>query len=200
MLRFMLYTLAIFSLTASLPYIIEDGDISSFQEGGAVEWLQTFILLSVAIVFLYAYFAIPSSRPLCQILACLSAFAAIREQDAALDDLIPVVSWKVGVIFLFYASYLAYRDRNELKPLVHTFLTSRAFALLWAAFVVAVPFSQLVGHGKFLQTLMGEDYIRAYKRVIEESGELVGYFLLLTGSLEFLVGMKENGRKDNDIT
>lgn len=57
--------------------------------------------------------------------------------------------------------------------------------------IVAVPIAQLLGHAAFLESLMGENYMRAYKRVIEESGELLGYLLLLEGSIESLVWMKK---------
>lgn len=85
---------------------------------------------------------------------------------------------------------MAYANWRELNRQIATFLSSRAFATLWAGFIVAVPVAQLLGHGPFLETLMGDDDERSYKRVIEESGELIGSILLLAGSIESMVQMR----------
>lgn len=50
--------------------------------------------------------------------------------------------------------------------------------------IVAVPISQLLGHGDFLQALMGDKYDRSYKRVIEETLGLMGYILVFAGTVE----------------
>jgi len=84
---------------------------------------------------------------------------------------------------------------HKLKRQIAHFLPSPAFTMLWAGFVVAVPVAQLLGHGSFLKSLMGDDYIRSYKRVIEECGELIGYMLLLAGSVESVINMRIRGRE-----
>lgn len=69
-------------------------------------------------------------------------------------------------------------DRDNLRSrLIHRFGATLGLA-------------QLVGHRPFLQLVMGDDYTGQYKRVIEESVELVGYFLLFVGSLESLTFVK----------
>ena len=73
-------------------------------------------------------------------------------------------------------------------------VSRRGFAILWAGFVVAIVFAQLVGHGPFLKELMGDDYVRDYKRVIEELGELFGYALLVMGSVESLLEVSSSRR------
>ena len=43
---------------------------------------------------------------------------------------------------------------------------------------------------------MGDDYLRDYKRVIEELCELLGYMLILAGSIEAILQEKEeNGER-----
>lgn len=64
---------------------------------------------------------------------------------------------------------------------------------------MAVPFAQLVGHGNFLQIIMGDDYVRDYKRVIEELGELFGYLLLVIGSVEFTLQMAPLQRQMSQV-
>ena len=77
--------------------------------------------------------------------------------------------------------------RATLKGQLAEFVAHRAFVLFWAGFIVAVPYAQLVGHAAFLESLMGDDYQRDYKRVIEELGEMLGYLLILLGSIEALL-------------
>ena len=84
------------------------------------------------------------------------------------------------------------KSKNNLQIQIEQFIRTRSFALLWCGFIVAVPYAQLVGHGNFLELLMGDDYMRDYKRVIEELGELLGYLLIMVGSLEAVLQRKED--------
>jgi len=45
-------------------------------------------------------------------------------------------------------------------------------------------------HGAFLQLVMGDDYNRDYKRVIEETLETMGYILILIGSFESVLQLR----------
>ena len=56
-----------------------------------------------------------------------------------------------------------------------------------AGFVIAVPLAQLVGHAPFFRLFMDEVHVRDIKRVFEESGEFMGYLILLFGTLESLL-------------
>jgi hypothetical protein len=189
-LRFTLYTLVIFSFTASAPLIIQYGGIIVFKENGPIEWLQFGLLVGTSAIFLAGSFVVPVFRQLFLLLASVSAFGVVRELDVLLDDMIPWIGWKIGLVIVLYAVGLAYVNRGILKRQTTRFISSRAFAMLWAGFVVTIPIAQLLGHGIFLQLVMGDDYVRHYKRVIEESVELVGYFMLFVGSVESMMQMK----------
>lgn len=184
--RFITYTLIIFAISASLPIAIEIGDVTVFSEDGPIEWLQISILLvSAAILFLNARSKECDYKQMFCVLAQFLLIAAIREMDLIFDRLIPIAGWKLPVIFCLLAAIIIYWNHKELLvSQVSGFVRTRAFALLWCGFIVAIPYAQLVGNGKFLQLLMGDDYVRDYKRVIEELGELLGYLLLMIGSIE----------------
>lgn len=194
--RFIIYTLVVFGFTSSLPFIIGqgDGDFIIFYENGPIEWLQ-FILLSLSVfIFLRAVRSKEyNSRELFSILSLTTAIAMIRELDLILDKYIPVFGWKLPAIFCVAAAIVIYLQRkNQLTVQIDTFIRTRSFSLLWCGFILAVPFAQLVGHGAFLQVLMGDDYVRDYKKVIEELGEMLGYLLILVGSLESVLQEKED--------
>lgn len=186
-MRFVAYTLVIFAFTGSLQILVRDGDIVVFEDNGPIEWLQFGLLVAASAVFIAGSRIIQASREVFLMLASISAFAAVRELDWWLDGVIPWVGWKVGFVIVLYAAGAAYLRRDKLRLQIVRFLYSPAFAIIWAGFIVAVPVAQLLGHGPFLQSLLGDDYTRSYKRVIEESGELVGYLLLVAGSVESIL-------------
>lgn len=185
--RFSLYTFAFLLLAVSLPLVARYRDAAAFKENGAIEWIQLgFLVITSMMLWREAYRSVRFQHVLI-FLACLSAFAGIREMDAILDNLVPWIGWKIGYAFILYAGFVGYANRKMLKNQFRLYLSSRAFSLLWAGFIVAIPFAQLVGNGMFLQTIMNDDYSRDYRRMIEEIGELTGYGLLLIGSFELIL-------------
>lgn len=195
LLRFTAYTVALFISTAALPLLVK-GDIVLFKENGPIEWFQFGLLVVATAVFVRGALSMPDFRNLFFLLAAISAFAAIRELDVFLHRMIPGIGWKIGIPLILYALISAYRNRECLKQQLSHFLASRAFAIVWAGFLVAVPFGQLIGHGAFLQLVMGDDYNRDYKRVIEEILEVMGYALLLIGSFESIVQLRTIGCRE----
>ena len=189
-LRYAVYTLLIFAVTTSLPSILRHGNIDTFKEGGWIEWCQLILLGATSGIYLYEAFFSPPHEKIFYFLGGLSAFALVRELDALLDRLIPLIGWKIGLFIVFHALYSAYMNRKAFNEQIRQFLATHSIVLLWAGFIVAVPVGQLIGHGDFLQALMGDDYLRDYKRVIEESLELMGYILVLAGSIEAAIELR----------
>lgn len=186
-IRFSIYTVGILLLAVALPWLAHYREAVAFKENGAVEWLQLVFLVAVTAMFFREAAISPRFRHVFVILACVSAFAGIREMDAILDVVIPWIGWKAGYVCIVFAGVVGYTNQDVLQPQIKHFLNSRAFSLLWAGFIVAIPFAQLVGNGAFLQAIMSDDYSRDYRRMIEEIGELMGYGLLLIGSRELIL-------------
>ena len=191
--RFVIYTLVMFAITTSLPLMIENGDISVFKEDGPIEWLQfTTMILSAIILWCCSYLKGCTLREIYRFLSLSATCAAVREMDSAFDDLIPIIGWKLPAGFcVLLAIIICWKNKDVMAVQMNSFVHTRFFSLLWCGFIVAVPIAQLVGNGKFLQLLMGDDYVRDYKRVIEELLELFGYLLILIGSLEAILQPKD---------
>lgn len=189
-LRYAAYTILIFAATISLPTFLEDGNIGAFKEGSWVEWFQLMLLGATSSLYFYEAFFSNPHQTIFHFLGCLSAFAAIREMDAFLDRVIPLIGWKIGFVFILYALFSAYAHRKSFLRQIRIFLNTHSMVILWAGFIVAVPIGQLLGHGDFLQALMGDNYDRDYKRVIEETLELMGYILVFAGSVEAAVELR----------
>lgn len=190
-LRFSLYTAGILLFTVSLPWLARIGDAAPFKENGMIEWLQFGALLAVSLILARNARASTRFQHAFTILACFAAFASAREMDGNLDVAIPGLGWKIGYIFVAYAGYVFYKSGGDAMRQVRECCDSNGFLLLWAGFIVAIPFAQLVGHGAFLQAIMSDDYSRDYRRIIEEIGELMGYGLILIGSVELTVNKNE---------
>lgn len=183
-LRYAAYTILIFAVTSSLPAFLQDESIGMFKEGSWVEWCQLMLLGATSGLYFYEAFFSNHHQTIFHFLGCLSAFAAIRELDAFLDRMIPLIGWKIGFAVIIYALFSAYLHKKSFLRQIRIFLKTHSIVILWAGFIVAVPIGQLLGHGDFLQVLMGDNYDRSYKRVIEETLELMGYILVFAGTVE----------------
>ncbi len=167
--RFLIYTLTIFAVAVSLPIAIEYGDIVVFSENGPVEWLQlTVLVLGACFLLLASCVKDCEFSELFRILALVQFCAVSRELDSILNKHL-WLGWTLPVmVFILGGAIVFWSKKEVVVQQTVRFVGSRSFALMWCGFIVAAPYSQLVGHGKFLELLMGDDYVRGYKRVIEE--------------------------------
>jgi len=184
-IRFSLYTGALLAMYSSLPELVRDGDIVVFKEGGPVEWAQFLMLLATASNFAIGSVRFSASRRWFRLLAATASIACIRELDSTLDAALPWLGWQGPALLGLLVSFLVvWENPRQFLMQARAAAARRGFAILWTGFLAAVVFAQLVGHAPFLEALMGDDYTRDYKRVLEELGELFGYTLLLIGSVE----------------
>lgn len=185
-LRFIVYMVFLVVLGGLLNYIAGFGDMRQFKEGGAVEWLQ-FATLGIAAVLLLraAVLDPPDAKIFPLIAAFLAMIAMVRECDTLLKQNMPVGGWKLPVAVIAVAAILvAWYNRKALGRELETLLLHPVFSLMWCGLAVVI-FGQMIGHGDFLEPLLGEDYARDYKRLLEECIEILGYYLILIGSIEF---------------
>jgi len=189
--RIVLYTVLIFVFMLSLKWILLSWGDTLFEEHGPLQWIQFVVLFIAALMMAIGARRLPSYRELLWVLACMLAFAAVREQDDLLDKTIPFLGWKVAGIFVVLAFGVMLSRKAAFMEQLATYGPTAAFAIFWAGLIVAVPVAQLMGHGPFLEILLGYDYNRTYKAALEESGEMVGYMLLVAGSIETLYWVKK---------
>lgn len=130
----------------------------------------------------------------------LSAFALLRELDFALDRTIPIVGWKIAGVLPLVIAILLYRKWSSICLQITEFTRTRAFSLLWAGLMTVIIIAQLLGTTSWFQAMMGDSYNWIYKRIIEESGELMGYIILLFGAIEYGVCCQITGRTKNTVS
>jgi hypothetical protein len=183
-LRYLVYTGMMLAGLAALPTVLQPGDMELFRENGPIEWLQVSLLVLATATFITGAVTKRSMRGLFGAIACVLSIAAVRELDKILDVVLPGGWQGPAVVLLAVFAFLWHRYRRTFWDQVGGFVRTAPFGILWAGFVIAVLLAQLVGHGTFLQLIMGDDYDRTYKRVIEEIAETFGYTVILLGSIE----------------
>ncbi len=162
-----------------------------FSEGSPLEWTQFGLLASTALLLGVKARRYPAFREVLGLLAVAAALGSIRELDAYFDRLIPLLGWKLPFFGLALpALVLVWRRRETVLRQLTVFAAHRSFAFMWCAFILAAPFGQMIGHGTFLQDLLGEDYRRPMKRIIEESAETLGYVWVLLASIDWLLDLR----------
>jgi putative effector of murein hydrolase LrgA (UPF0299 family) len=183
-LRYLIYTGIMLAGLAALPTVLQPDDLELFRENGPIEWLQLGAIVFAALILGAGALVEPEMRGMFGLLSCVASIAAVRELDKILDALLPG-GWQgpmAGLVLLF--SCLYYRYRKTIWVQAGSFVRTAPFGVLWAGFVITILLAQLAGHGTLLQLIMGDNYDRAYKRVIEEITEMFGYTVILLGSIE----------------
>jgi hypothetical protein len=204
LIRFSIYTAAFSAFILLLPIIVGSRGPVVFTEGGPIEWLQLLLLTTCAALFVLESIQNSGRRGLLIFLASLTILASIRELDFFLDRVNPWGGYGTPAALLFLATGIfTYRNRTHIWKRFAQMMSGRAFPILWCGFLVAVSFAQPFGHQEFLRLIIGIDYNRFVKNVIEEGGELVGYMLILIGTMEAVLecrrerklASRENGKR-----
>jgi hypothetical protein len=186
--RLVLYTGLVWLGVGSLGLLIGGGGFAVLGEGGLVEWCHFAELTLTALIFLVLCVADAELRGLHAVLFALAAGASARELDGLLDDLIPAGGWQaVTLPALILGALLVFRYRASFRRGLDWLLGHYILILLWTGMLVAGPFAQLTGHRPFLRLFLPELHVNDVKRYAEETGEWLGFLLLLFGAIETLI-------------
>ena len=159
----------------------------TFDEFMWVENLQAGLLVFSGAMFAWNGVRRPAFRPLCLLLASVCALTVFRELDSFMDDAIPLVSWRVGFLFVAAAGAYACRHMADCRTSIPPFLDTTAFTMMVFSLVIIVVIGQLVGHKPFLHNVLIEyDHVGPIKELFEESVETIGYYCLACASIELL--------------
>ena len=186
LIRYAFYIILLLCLYLSVTYVILPKDWS-FAENGIIEWMQ-FAMLSLLFVALVVYALIfARMRKIMLLLMSCSILALAREMDKILDNCVPVFGWQVVFFLVVPLVLLQLRNVQELRRQILKFVTSPAMAIFLMGIIIIIPLAQCIGDADYLRAAMGDDYIRKYKTLIEESLELYGYLILLCGAFETML-------------
>ena len=164
----------------------------TFHEHCIIENIQLCELLLATIVFSIGKLCNGEYERLTSFFAGLCAMAVCRELDNFLGTHIPLIGWKIGVVFPIFTALYALADWQETRKELFRFLRHPAFEIMLCAMVLVFPAAQCIGHRSFLVNVLQEEHVGRIKELLEESLETIGYFILLCASVE--LQWKQNGQ------
>jgi hypothetical protein len=150
--------------------------------------------LSSAVLMALAAWKRPEARGFLALVAGFFGVMLIREADMFLDVITqgfwiyPALALSVAVIV-----YAARQRGTVIAPAIES-ASTKPFAYLIVGLLLVIVFSRAFGTGQLWEEVMGEDYRRIYKSVIQEGIELLGYVLVFFGAAKvFLLEKCEKG-------
>jgi len=160
------------------------------QEISVTEFTQEGLLfLSMVLIGITAWQR-PDSRGFLVLVTGLFAAMLIREVDVFLDT-ISQGFWIYPAV-LISAGAIIYSTRlrgTVFTPMIR-FSASKPFAYLVIGLLLVLLFSRAFGTSQFWSEIMGADYNRLYKSIIQEGLELLGYALICFGSVLIYQGQQ----------
>jgi hypothetical protein len=199
-IRYMLYFLGVAFITwlltqleiafpgsLKLHVIVNEGDVYGTSEFSPIEIIQPLMLGICGLLMAWVAKYCPSQRPIALPFGGLALAFIIRELDFYFDRYLIDNLWQVLVAIAgaFVITYI-YRQRRRMKIAWARVWPSPGIALLFAGAVILFAFVRLVGHEPLWQSILGADYQRVVKLAVEEFIELIGYFLWVIGTIEYV--------------
>ena len=160
-----------------------------FREGYFVEWLQYSLIVATMAFYFFGAWCWENRRPLFLTLGMLAVVASSVVDFGGTGSC--HFGWQLPAsICLFVLVMIVWRNRKVLPEQICDLIRSAPFGFLWSGFLAVVVLAQLVGHAELLKLVMGSDFKKGYKQIIEESLELFGYYLIWFGTLEALLAAR----------
>ena len=193
-MRTLIYFVILLATSVGIWQLAHICGSDAFSENGLVENVQCVLLIVSMVILSVVTWKHSSMRIVSFGLMSLCILGLCREQDAWFDGHLPILSWRVG--YFFPATVLCY-GLWHMKTFVHqivAFLRTPSFALMFCAMVMIIPFAQCIGHKPLIVDVVDQcnsSAIIAIRRMIEESGELLGYLMLVLAALELIFDSKK---------
>jgi len=185
-LRLIIYGLILLGI-AQLLYLdaFNAIDGGKFSENSYTEWAQEIALILINIMVFWTGRVSPKDKAAMIGLNGFFLMSLIREFDMYLDVYVFDGAWQVLAFSTLGATLiLLYRRRAELGQAVANVVRTPAFGFISSGLLITYFFSRLYGRTEFWMAVMEEKYFRNVKNVSEESIELLGYTLILIGTIE----------------
>jgi hypothetical protein len=184
-----IYFILMFSFVFVIHFIADTYKEKTFDEHSIIENIQLTFLITSGVLFLLEGILYKKYRVVLFLLTSLSFLASFRELDLYLDRNLPIVGWKIGYIIPISAIIYAIKNKRNLRNTLIDFYASSSFYMMCCALIIILPIAQCIGHGPFVRDVMGNFRVADIKELFEESGEIMGYFLLVLSSIEFYLGL-----------
>lgn len=160
---------------------------STYNEVSLTEKLQDLFGFLSCVFFLVAARMNVELRPIAVMLAALTGMMFIRESDSFLDHNVFDGAWQVLVSAVIVVTAVFLKKQSQpIKSAIMAYARLPSAGVLLSGILVTFVFSRLFGRRSFWEAVMGDNYIRVVKNVVEEGTELMGYALILIVALELV--------------
>lgn len=160
---------------------------STYNEVSLTEKLQDLFGFLSCVFFLVAARMNVELRPIAVMLAALTGMMFIRESDSFLDHNVFDGAWQVLVSAVIVVTAVFLKKQSQpIKSAIMAYARLPSAGVLLSGILVTFVFSRLFGRRSFWEAVMGDNYIRVVKNVVEEGTELMGYALILIAALELV--------------
>ena len=148
------------------------------------------------IIFIYTVTGIyiREHRPLSFFLAGMFLCALIRELDSTFDTIFDG-AWQTSVSLILIVLLLwLYTVKDKFWSSIADYIVQPSSGILLSGILIVMVFSRFFGRELLWIEIMGDGFIRSVKNAVEESVELLGYFLCLVSAFEYFWGnyLKKN--------
>ncbi len=184
LLYLLLYTLI---FETCIMFSLKGYSVSIFKENSLLEWTQFGALVLTSIFMYLAGKKHSTLTDAFHFLMILPLIAASRELDSFFKHYVFEGAWRIVIVmFALYLIFYVSKRFNTIKKQFQKFTRTSSFGFMFSGFFLVMVFSRLFGQKVLWKAIMGENYVRLSVRIIEESCELAGYLLILTGAIECL--------------
>jgi len=171
------------ALAAMVPFFDVHNQPYRGSEYLAMEIAQELILFLVVVINVVRAIGNPEARPGLLLVAGFFACLLVRELDFVFDRFRHGF-WFYCVLAIFLVCLgQALRVPSKSISALATYCRGEGFFLIFSGLLVLFSFSRIFGMQVLWRGLMAEDFVRVVKDLVEEGVELLGYTLILLGSL-----------------
>ena len=172
-------TLAVMGCLGVISSIYTDVFILSdqLQEASVTEISQELILLATAMQLLSNARRDKARRPVLLLMSGFFTVLLIREMDFALDLLAHGCWLWFALVITFVSLFQAFLYGQQTLNGLADFMCRAAWGQMCAGLITVLIFSRFMGINDLWQCLLGKDFPRMAKNMVEEGTELFGYML-----------------------
>ena len=159
-----------------------------YSEETLTEHMQDILTLLSSILFFYASRINSQLKIACVLLATLTAMMFVREFDTYLDMYVFDGAWQ-AIVYSILACIFVYliTKRGTIFSSIQAYSQTPSYGICLSGLVTLLAFSRMMGKGAFWHSIMGDDYVRVVKNIVEEGIETLGYTLILISAFELVL-------------
>ena len=194
LLRAFIYLITLFGV----GYLIglegyELKDAAVYSEHTLTEHMQDIMTFSSFVLFLHASREDSKLKIAGTLLAALMAMMFVRESDALLDKYVYDGAWQMIVSVIIVSVFIFLWGKfNSIYASLKAYSETACYGTCLSGLVIVLAFSRMMGRNSFWASVMGDNYVRIVKNIVEEGTETLGYTLILISAIELVLICRKN--------